>query len=246
MKDEEYLYRSDVREKAITARSARRTRTHCGKGGAVKLPSDYLTRKELNAMNGEVKSYRLNDPMSYKQFKKLPDDIKVLYITQIRSKWNPPDNEIAKMLGVCKATMIRCVADLGINKGKKGGGKWEWDKDGFYSWAFGTPLETKTVNEVESIPDAIEAVREETKLPVEAFEKHPANEESVTVEELAKEKTCYECRPDYEAEYHKAMELNAKLTAELEYVKKDYEAMEIEFGRMRAQLDIVHLIFGGK
>lgn len=246
MKDEEYLYRSDVREKAITARSARRTRTHCGKGGAVKLPSDYLTRKELNAMNGEVKSYRLNDPMTWKEFKMLPDDVKVLYITQIRSKWNTPDNEIAKMLGICKETMIRCVTDLGINKGKKGGGKWEWDKDGFYAWAFGTPLEVKTANEVEPAPDAIAAAREETKLPVEAFEKHPANEESVTVEELAKKKTCCESRPNYEAEYFKLLEEYKALCAKLHYVTEEHKAKEIEFEKMRAQLDIVHLIFGGK
>lgn len=41
--DEEYAYRQDCKEKAITARSARYKRTHCGKGGAVKFPSDYMT-----------------------------------------------------------------------------------------------------------------------------------------------------------------------------------------------------------
>ena len=47
MKDEEYLFRQDSRDKALTARSARHKRTHCGKGGRVKLPSDYMTKKEL-------------------------------------------------------------------------------------------------------------------------------------------------------------------------------------------------------
>ena len=41
---------------------------------------------------------------------------------------------------------------------------------------------------------------------------------------------------DYEAEYHKLFDKHSLLYA-------DYQAMESEFVRMRAQLDIVHLIF---
>lgn len=52
MKDEEYIFRQESREKAITARGAHNRRTHCGKGGRVKLPSDYMTKKELEKMNG--------------------------------------------------------------------------------------------------------------------------------------------------------------------------------------------------
>ena len=44
-------------------------------------------------------------------------------------------------------------------------------------------------------------------------------------------------RPDYEAMYEKLSEEYARL-------KRDHEAMETEFERMRAQLDIVYLIFG--
>lgn len=51
---------------------------------------------------------------------------------------------------------------------------------------------------------------------------------------------------DYEAELHRMYELNEKLRCELECVKADYKSMETEFVRMRAQLDIVYLIFGNK
>ena len=44
---------------------------------------------------------------------------------------------------------------------------------------------------------------------------------------------------NYEAEYH---ELHHKYNL----LYADHQAMETEFVRMRAQLDIVHLIFGGK
>ena len=60
MKDEEYLFHQTCREQKNIARSARNKRTHNGKGGRVKFPSDYMTKKELQKMNGEVKSYRLN------------------------------------------------------------------------------------------------------------------------------------------------------------------------------------------
>lgn len=114
MKDEEYLFRLDSKEKAITARSAHNTRSHCGKGGRVKLPSDYMTKKELNAMNGECETYRLNEPMKWDEWKRLPNDLRIDYIKLIRQKFNAPDTEIAKMLGCHKVSLAREVAQLGI------------------------------------------------------------------------------------------------------------------------------------
>ena len=37
---------------------------------------------------------------------------------------------------------------------------------------------------------------------------------------------------------------NDKLRCEMEIMRKDYDSMDSEFVRMRAQLDIVYLIFG--
>ena len=51
---------------------------------------------------------------------------------------------------------------------------------------------------------------------------------------------------NYEAEYHRMCEEHKKLCADYAEMKRDYESMETEFIRMRAQLDIVYLIFGGK
>lgn len=48
MKDETYSYISDVKEKGITARSARNRRTHTGKGGKVRFPSDSLSKKGVD------------------------------------------------------------------------------------------------------------------------------------------------------------------------------------------------------
>lgn len=52
--------------------------------------------------------------------------------------------------------------------------------------------------------------------------------------------------PNYEAEFHRMCEVCEKLTIENNRLRQEYDSMETEFIRMRAQLDIIHLIFGGK
>lgn len=172
MKDEEYLFFTDARDKKNIARSARNQRTHTGKRGRVKLPSDYLTKKELNAMNGEVKSYRLNDPMTWKEFKSMPDDIKTTYIQLLRQKFNPYDASIAQMMGVHRVTFANEMKRLNLNVGKEHGGKREWDAEGWRAWCNGIPLSTKenAAPEAEEIVPA-ELVCECEELPQKFAEK---------------------------------------------------------------------------
>lgn len=75
MTDEEYIFRTECAEKKRTARGSFNRLSHAGKGGRVKMPSDYMTKKERDKMNGEVQSYNLNSPMKWMQFKRMPDDI---------------------------------------------------------------------------------------------------------------------------------------------------------------------------
>ena len=58
-----------------------------------------------------------------------------------------------------------------------------------------------------------------------------------------KDELTYTANPNYEAMYHKLCEEYERFRADHQALKRDYEAMESEFIRMRAQLDIVHLIF---
>ena len=51
-------------------------------------------------------------------------------------------------------------------------------------------------------------------------------------------------RPDYESMYNKLCEEHKRLCNEYAELKRDREALESEFSRLRAQLDIVYLIFG--
>lgn len=140
--DEQWEYMQDCKDKSITARSAKNTRSHCGRGGKVKLPSDYMTKKELKSMNGECKSYRLNSPMSWEEFKSMPDDLKVVYIKALREKYNVPSTALAEMFGICGPTLSRYLKCLGLAEGKSSSiSKRSWNKEAFLAWRNGVKVE---------------------------------------------------------------------------------------------------------
>ena len=48
---------------------------------------------------------------------------------------------------------------------------------------------------------------------------------------------------NYKAEYEKLLDAHKRLCGDYAELKRDHDALEHEFVVMRAQLDIVHLIF---
>ena len=117
-------------------------------------------------MNGEVKSYKLNDPMSWAEFKVMPDDIKVAYITALRNKFNVSDTKIAEMLEIGRVTLLNENKRLGISNGKhcKRG---HFDEKVWCAWVNGVPLEAK---EVPVIEEKMEKCGEDVLEPVEKCE----------------------------------------------------------------------------
>ena len=90
-------------------------------------------------MNGECKSYRLNEPMMWEEFKQLPDDIKTMYIKGIREKYDVPDKYLAEAMGVASPTFCRWMKCLGCTLGVRMGLKgdaWKESEQGiaFYKW----------------------------------------------------------------------------------------------------------------
>lgn len=142
MTDERYTFVEDCREKKRTATGAFHKRTHAGKGGRVRFPSDYKTKKELRAMNGEVKSYKLNERMSWAEFKNMPDDLKKTYICGLRKSFGVPDKYIAEMFDVCQATIYKTFAELGLGLGKSSGHNRNWNKEAFEVWCNGGSWKT--------------------------------------------------------------------------------------------------------
>lgn len=149
MTDEKYTFIEDVREKKKTATGAYHKRTHCGKGGAIRFPSDYKTKKELRAMNGAVKEYRLNDPVGWDEFKAWPDDIKVLYIKSLRKAYNVPDAKIFEMMGVGQSAGAHYLRLRGMSAPARSG-RVKRDKDGWYAWVNSVPMADK--EEAEEVP----------------------------------------------------------------------------------------------
>lgn len=135
----ERIFLEDVRDKKNISHSASHKRTHCGKGGRVRLPSDKLTKKELEKMNGECEVYRLNEPMKWAEFIVMPREYQITYIKKLREKFNVPDMHIGKMFGVDQNTISRYTRKLGIPS-SYGRGSARWDKDGWYLFTHGVKL----------------------------------------------------------------------------------------------------------
>ena len=121
MPDEQYVMISDSIEKKKIAHSSHNRKTHCGKGGRVKFPSDYLSKKELKAMNGDVKSYSLNKPMTWEEFRRMPQDLQIMYIKKLRNEFGVPDIVLSKAMGVCKSSFSKAMRDLNLSLGKSAG-----------------------------------------------------------------------------------------------------------------------------
>lgn len=126
MADEKYCFIQETKEKKTISRCARNKRTHCGKGGRVRFPADHLTKKEREALNGEITTYRLKEPMSWAEYKKMPDDLRVFYLREL-DNYNPLQNDVAKMFGVSQATVSRELKRLDIGLGQRG----PFDREGW-------------------------------------------------------------------------------------------------------------------
>lgn len=119
-------------------------------------------------MSGECKSYRLNSPMSWKEFKTMPEDLQIAYIKAIKDKYNPTVTAIGKMMGVERANLSKHLLSLGFEKQTRGDRP--WDKEGFAEWCFGVPK----IEECQSVQE------EAVELPV-AVEQEVTEEETASV-----------------------------------------------------------------
>lgn len=78
------------------------------------LPSDYLTKKELKAMNGEVKSYNIHERMDWKKFKTLPEDMAIAHVNWLIETFGCNAEAIGRSLGVSKGCVFVWAKSQGI------------------------------------------------------------------------------------------------------------------------------------
>lgn len=110
--DEAWEYIQDCKEKKILNHSASKKKVQSRRGGRMKTASDYMTSKELRALNSEVKTYRMGSPMKWDEFSEMPDDLKKMYIKNLRKKFNVPDEELAASMGVDIWKFVSCCKSI--------------------------------------------------------------------------------------------------------------------------------------
>lgn len=176
MTDEEYIFRCDSAEKKRTARGVHNKRTHNGKGGRVKFPSDYMTKKEREKMSGETRSFQLNKPMTWNEYTRLPRDIKGEYLKNITGKFNPTTKALGAMFGVSDKTARQELLKHEITR-QRGGQPGRIRDAAFIKW----------LNGESGTPEV--AIAEEPETPANPLKREKITEHSPTVGELTFTKT---------------------------------------------------------
>ena len=104
MNDVEFILKEDIKEKKQEGRGYYHKKNG-SKSKKCRLPSDSLSKKEIEKMNGECKVYNLNKPMSYSNFCAMPVDLRIKYLEMLRDKFGANQIEISKMMGVADTTL---------------------------------------------------------------------------------------------------------------------------------------------
>lgn len=201
-------------------------------------------------MSGECKSYRLNEPMAWKEFKAMPDDIKVTYIKLLRQKFNVPVTYIAKMMGVTESSVRMELKKFGLTEGKGSrSGKSKWDKEGFLAWANGVDKLPTPVFEEEPIQEPVITSEEpepyvEDDLP---FDFVPVKEPDPELDELNCEINLLNAQVDGLQKANDAlMESHKNDCQVIEKLRLLCSEFEEKVKILEAQMDVVRMIFGGK
>lgn len=161
MTDEEFIFRQISAERK---RNGRGDFNKKRKGGRfVRLPSDNLTKKEKEKMNGEVHNFNLSAPTRWHEFITWPKDLQIEYIQRLEEVFHAKNEDIAGMLGVSISSYCKHKNFLGI-KGKSGPGK-PVDRDGWAKFIGANEFDPEVL--AESSP----VVEEKVELPEKKEEK---------------------------------------------------------------------------
>ena len=136
-------------------------------------------------MSGECKSYRMNSPMKWQEFKAMPKDLQIAYIKAIKEKYNnPPIVAIAKMMEIDRANLSRYLLSLGFEKGERG--QRPWDKMGFAEWCFGVPKTEECQSVQQEVKEEISS--EEAEEILDILDEKQEEEQETVEEEIPVEK----------------------------------------------------------
>lgn len=163
MTDEEYLFRqTEIEHKKLGYGDKHKKR---GGGRYVRLPSDHMTKKEREAMNGEVTTYTMNRPITKAELYRWPTEIQLEYLQGLVDKFHPEQAYLSEMLGTSKPVVCNMLKTLGIKTDRRGPNTGTpMDKDGWKRFIGGEepqekpeiqPVEVKTEPEIPVAPPPI-------------------------------------------------------------------------------------------
>ena len=173
MRDGEYLFHLSQREHKHSGAFHKRNGS---KSKKCSLPSDNLTAKQRKELNGPMKTYNLKKPMSWEEFKSLPNDLKKEYLLFLNRTYHASARRIAEMFGVPKNTLYYYVNSfmsdprftlVGFRKPT-----WEWELFKIGARPVVEEVTEPTENEEAPVPaeptllDQIDAVLVESEAPV--------------------------------------------------------------------------------
>lgn len=99
------------KQKKDIAHSAQR---RVGQRRGCTLPSDYLTAAQKKALSGPVTSVKLDEPMAYKDFKGLSEDLQRAYIENLQTLYGASDAMLAEMFGISASMGYTVRKGLGL------------------------------------------------------------------------------------------------------------------------------------
>ena len=111
MTDEEFLFHQDCADKKRTALGVHHKVNH---GGRVMMPSDYLTKKEREAMNSDVTTFKLDEPRNWTEFRQMSLELKEEYLNHLYRKYNPSQAMLAKMFGTSAPNVCVALKQIGL------------------------------------------------------------------------------------------------------------------------------------
>lgn len=109
MTDPEYLFKQTEIERKRIGRGDRNKKR--GGGRYVRLPSDNMTKKEREAMNGEIKTYKVKEFYTWKEFKALPDDLQLKWVNSIINRYGCSVGAICTIVFGKTRTMLSLYMD---------------------------------------------------------------------------------------------------------------------------------------
>lgn len=111
MNDAEYLFNQISAERKRIGRGDFNKKRQGGK--QVRLPSDNLSRKEWEKMNGECKSYDMAKPVKWEAFKQWPADLQRSYLQGLQDEFNAKSADISAMFGISTLTLGKFAKLIG-------------------------------------------------------------------------------------------------------------------------------------